>query len=541
MEFVRHKEIRMPRTTPVTAALALAAILAAHPRFAPAANLDTFIGPINTNWTTPGNWSLNQVPNSTGFDVLINTPGPATSGTFSDFSVLLDAPETINSLSVNPSSSLLLKADLTFAGTLTNSGNLWYTGHTLAGALPTSTLVNSGTLKLEGTLSAGSVINQNRITSFFSPPGGVMQLNGSIDNTAGTIEALASFESGEPFGNLYLGGTITGGTVALSNTRFSEINGGAIIGSNLSLSGITTLTLVSGAINVSDPILLLQAIFSGGFTNATGSIAFNSTTPNSQNVGVIKQNETTFYGGSVTIGANSTLTADQIVAKNTTLGTNAVLLLRPHGGSTPATTYLPSSLGSNALVDLGDNKLIVNSTVVKSALIAQLTTQINTGKHGGDWLGRGISSSTVAADQSATGSHHLTISLFDNADLNLSTFGGQPANTQSLFVAASLIADSNADNQIDAADFDTWFSHQLASTPLASRGDYNGDGIVNGLDFSLWFNAAGGLAQPLLDSRGLNAGALAVVGGVPEPASAAIVLTIAPWLLARRRRRNVGA
>ncbi|HVT79625.1 MAG TPA: PEP-CTERM sorting domain-containing protein [Phycisphaerae bacterium] len=531
-----------PSTSMKAVGLVLA-VLGAYPRFVPAAIVDTFIGPPGGNWTTQGNWSLNQVPNSTAFDVLINTPGSSTS--FSNFSTQLDAAETVNNLSINASSSLYMTANLSFAGTLTNAGSLYYFTNVLSGTLPTTAIVNSGTLEFSGTLSAGSIVNQNLITSLFTVTDQTMQIRGSVDNTGGTIEASAAFATGNPYGNLDLRGTITGGTVKLLATRASAINGGAIIGSNLSLSGATTLTLVSGSMNVTAPIFLQTLPYSFSIpTLETPTIVFNSTVPNSQNVGAILPTgtgSTVSEGGLIAIGANATLTADQIVATNLTLGTNAALILRPHGGDTPATTYRAFSLGSNSLLDLGDNKLIVNSTVAKSTLIAQLGGQINSGRNGGNWLGKGISSSTVAADQSATGSHHLTISLFDNADLNLSTFGGQPANTQSLFVAASLIADSNADNQIDAVDFDAWFNHQLASTSLASRGDYNGDGIVNGLDFSLWFNAAGGLAQPLLDSRGLNAGALAAVGGVPEPASAALVLTVVPWLLARRRRRNVGA
>lgn len=106
----------MPRITLglTTAALALTAILAAHPRFAPAAVLDTYIGPTGGNWTTLGNWSLNQVPNSAAFDVLINTP----------VSVKLDAAQTINDLSINASSSLALNANLIVAGNLNVAGSL---------------------------------------------------------------------------------------------------------------------------------------------------------------------------------------------------------------------------------------------------------------------------------------------------------------------------------------------------------------------------------------------------------------------------------
>jgi len=538
----------MVRTLPaITAALTLA-ILAAYPRLAPAANLNTYTGPSGGNWTTPGNWSLNQVPNSTAFDVLINGLG-----------VKLDAPETINDLSITGPFGIGLTANLmvagnlnnaggignntgavslTVGGTLTNSNSISMFNSTVGGSSPTSLIINNGTIGLiDASTLVGPVINQNLIKSQFDAGfGGSTQIVGPIDNTGGTIDIKALLAGGDPWGGLDLKGTITGGSITLFALRHAEITNGGIVGSNLSISGATTLTLTSGVINVTAPITLQSAISFGGVIQANPSLVFNSTTPNSQSVGAILQNATNFYGGLVSIGADATLTADQVVSKELSLATNAALILRPHGGNTPATAYLPSGLGSNALVDLGDNKLIVNSTVAKTTLISQLTSQINTGRHGGDWLGKGVSSSTVAADQSATGSHHFTVSLFDNADLGLGTFGGQPAGSQSLFVATALIADANIDSLVNDIDFDAWFNHQLALTPFANRGDYNNDGVVNGKDFDLWYSAAGALAQPLLDSRGLDRAALSAVGGVPEPASA-LVLTISPWLLARRRRR----
>jgi hypothetical protein len=520
----------MPRITPglTTAALALATLLAAHPRLAPAATPDTYIGANDGNWTTQTNWSFNQVPNNNTFDVLINTP----------VNVNLDAAQIVNNLSINSLASLTMLANLGIAGTLTNSGSLSLSGvvdPVLSGTLPSSLIVNSGTIFGAGTLAA-PIANLGHIVG---NPSDVLTVAAPIDNTAGDFRIIGSPQTGIFFNQLNLNSSITGGTVSLYATK-TIINGGSFVGTNLSLSGLTTITLTAGSINVTAPILL-QTANSGVFAPlAAPSILFNSTTPNSQSVGLITQSGTSFSGSLISIGANATLAADEIIGVSSlVIGSNAALFLRPHGGNTPATAYLPSGLGSNALVDISDNKLIVNGTAAKSILITQLAAQITTGRNGGNWLGKGITSSTVAADSSATGSHHLTVSLFDNADLGLGTFGGQPAGTQSLLVATALIADSNADNLVDAADFDAWFNHKLQTTPLASRGDYNGDGFVNGLDFSLWFNAAGPLAQPLLDSRGLDAGTLAAVGVVPEPASAAIVLTVAPWLLARRRRQGV--
>ena len=140
-------------------------------------------------------------------------------------------------------------------------------------------------------------------------------------------------------------------------------------------------------------------------------------------------------GGSVGVGTASTLTSNGVLVSALTLNAGATHDIRPNGSDTGtsklnAITLATAGDGSyTATLDLNDNKFILQTdpTVAgdKAGKAVLLQSALGSGEHGGDWLGTGITSSTVAADASATGSHMLTLGLFDNADVGLATFGGQ--------------------------------------------------------------------------------------------------------------------
>jgi len=131
--------------------------------------------------------------------------------------------------------------------------------------------------------------------------------------------------------------------------------------------------------------------------------------------------------------------------------------------------------------------------------------------------------------------------MFDNADLGLTTWGGQQVDTNSLLVTVVPIADATLDGKVDAHDFNAWYTHRMTDTYSYAAGDFNMDGVIDGLDFSIWENALGpSTADPIVENLGLDPTTLAALRAapVPEPASLALALLTTPWLLRRRARRT---
>ena len=93
-----------------------------------------------------------------------------------------------------------------------------------------------------------------------------------------------------------------------------------------------------------------------------------------------------------------------------------------------------------------------------------------------------------------------------------------------------LPGDYDGDGVVDQNDYTTWKDNFGDTTLLTADG--NGDGIVNAADYTIWRNNVGATWEGL--AFGAGSGAIAI--GVPEPASAMLMLGTAGWLVLWRRR-----
>ncbi len=147
------------------------------------------------------------------------------------------------------------------------------------------------------------------------------------------------------------------------------------------------------------------------------------------------------------------------------------------------------------------------------------------------WTGPGITSSAAAADPA-----HLTVALYNNADLHLTSFGGQTVDETSLVFSLAPLGDATGDNKVDALDLTILASHWLQpSGATTSSGDFTFDGKVDTLDLTaLASNWQSSLSlQAALAASGFQTLTPEVPAPVPEPAS---LLLILPALLLARQK-----
>jgi hypothetical protein len=184
------------------------------------------------------------------------------------------------------------------------------------------------------------------------------------------------------------------------------------------------------------------------------------------------------------------------------------------------------------LLNLQNNRLIIQSAdpTEQAAKVPALFAAIASGRANNTWTGKGLTSATAAANP-----QHLTLAVFNNADLHLTTFGGLAVDENSLLISVAPIADTNLDSRVDAFDLNTLAAHwQQQAGATASSGDFDHDGKVDAFDLNLlaanWQFGAGSLGALREGVRGSAGG-----GCVPEPATLGMLLVGAS--LAFRRRR----
>lgn len=271
----------------------------------------------------------------------------------------------------------------------------------------------------------------------------------------------------------------------------------------------------------------LQAINGGAFNFVGSSLILSA--PLLLNNGNVLFNETAQFAttitgpGTVTVAATQSLLADSL--NTTSLILNGSLILRPGGADATVLQALFLATAADGTftsqIDLADNKFILQSggDSDKHDKIAFLTAALASGSAGASWTGQGVTSSTAAVDPA-----HYAVGLFDNAFLQLTTFGNQPVDANSVLLTIAHIGDANDDGVVDIRDLAIITNHWQTHQNNWAAGDLNGDGIVDLQDLTLVTNNWQETTQ--LPSTSSAA---------PEPATAALLAM--PVLLALKRQR----
>ena len=370
-------------------------------------------------------------------------------------------------------------------------GNVYFGA---SGGIGSATISGANT-----TLYAGAylLVGYNTTTSANTTYGGTGNLTISAGGRVNSIGALIGAAGGT--GSV----TITGAGSSLQNLGYLYIGqdtaGSAGYGSVSVLPGalLSTSSLIiapTGALVSSASIVASASITNAGTFRNSGTL---SLTNNITNSGTFNQT------GPITTSSTSTFTNTAGVA---TFGSNAKLANLSITGGT---------------VDLTNSKFVIEASSKASTLTA---LQVNIANHS-------LISSTLAAN--------FGLALVDNAALttHFNTFGGNPADTNSILIAPELLGDANIDGHVDLNDLNTVLNHLGTTTPNWTNGNFDHaatinlndlNDVLNNLGVSFANNATVLAAEALLQASPSTP--------IPEPACLCIVLPAAASVLLRRRR-----
>jgi subtilisin family serine protease/subtilisin-like proprotein convertase family protein len=205
-----------------------------------------------------------------------------------------------------------------------------------------------------------------------------------------------------------------------------------------------------------------------------------------------------------TVLGDGHLVTERLVQSSVTLADEARLTLLPDGGTSRLAALM---MDSQTQFDITNNALIIDYTsaspsdVIRDYLIAGRGGAGGTG----DWTGKGITSSTAAADNAASHS----VGYAENSNLPLgpfSSFHGEPVDATSVLIAYTVTADANLDGVVNDDDA-TILSASYApaeSTPKWTYGDFDYDGFVGDDDATLLgaFYAPAGVAPQAATKAG---------------------------------------
>ena len=191
------------------------------------------------------------------------------------------------------------------------------------------------------------------------------------------------------------------------------------------------------------------------------------------------------------------------------------------------------SIDAESVLDLAGSDLIIRAAAsTRDGVLTQINDLIRSGRNStpGLWLGKGITSSSAAAD--LTKLSGLAVILNDKGDGTpiYDTFDGQTVDANSILVKYTWNGDMDLNGKIDADDYFAIDSGFLAAGALKGyrNGDLDFSGKVDADDYFLIDSAFLGQSQA-------GSGTSAIGVPVPEPACALLVGAAA--MVLRRRRR----
>jgi autotransporter-associated beta strand protein len=354
-------------------------------------------------------------------------------------------------------------------------------------------------------------------------------------------------------GNFGLGTVHNDGTINFNRTNAVTVSNN-IVGSGAVNQIESGTTILTGANTWSGPTTISKGTLQIGNGGAAGSLGTAASVTDNGTLAYNKSGVNTFStavtgtGGFKQMGPGTTtltnysatgalsITGGRLVLGTGTIRANSLTITAGTGS-----TYLGT-------LDVSSHRFVVDTTggANKTAALTAIRAEITSGKGTGNWLGTGITSSTIVADKAA-GNNSTTIAVADNANVKKTVFGNATVNNNSLLVQRAIIGDGNLDGVTNSADYTLLVANFKKTGANWGMGDYNQDGVVNSLDYTAlvanFKKTLSGEANLQPDTASVPSVGVGAIGGgtgaVPEPTSLALLGLGAAALLTRRRRRQI--
>jgi len=255
-----------------------------------------------------------------------------------------------------------------------------------------------------------------------------------------------------------------------------DLSAGALVGTGNGLTfnggiGNDTVAVVGG--NAGEAM----TVHADQITVGTLSIALSDV----QSIGLKQVN-----GSSVTVGTTAAVGFDATasLAALSVLDSSTVTLTA--GGEKVLKTGA-LSIGLNAALDLNDGDMIVTATAAtRAAVYANVLNWIKSGRAGGTWAGKGLTSSTAKLDaKKYTGLASMINDKGGGEGAWYLKFDGIAVTKNDILVKYSWNGDANLDGVVNADDYFRIDSGFITQVGGFQNGDLNYDGVVNADDYFL--------------------------------------------------------
>ncbi len=481
-------------------------------------------------------------------------------------------------------------------GTLyqTSGSTLTYGGIITGTADGAITKAGSGTLVLSGSSTYTGVTNVSAGTLILEKDAALGAAAGDTFMLAGSTSTVA-FRSASSLNYATQEYLFTDGTGSGGSSQIDNLGGNNTFGGSIGFGGATVGGIVTGSISVSAGSLTVGGglYARSGFAstarninkNGSGTLTLtgdSSLTPASASALPLAGSTLTINGGTVDLQSPNAASANVpgITTYKVTSGTSllntagtlsgatinvdaAGVFSQTNGRLLATTLNLPngaagtigaSGTAASVLAGLnltGTGKLTLNRTLVldySGVTPADLQRQrLLSGRNGGTWNGAGIASSLAAGDAGL----RMGIGYAEASDLlgltgiETATWSGATVDATSLLFKPTWYGDANLNGMVDLDDYVRVDRGMAKGLTGWFNGDFNYDDLIDSADYGLidrvYVQQGAPLSPEFLAMRESQFGAeyvQSLLASVPEPSTTLAAVSLAAFVLPRRRQRR---